>query len=95
MGHWLCPRVYILYPCIVLLQTFITIRDKTQVSPKVLGMIGQRLAEYLFESKDASETARILSALPVPVTAWLRKQVCDVLFRRIVFVQRLRFCCAD
>ena len=50
-------------------------REKSRLISKILDIIGQRLAEYLFESQDPSETARMLSGLPMSVTTWLRKQV--------------------
>ena len=56
-------------------QEFVTVREKSRLISKILDIIGQRLAEFLFESQDPSETARMLSGLPMSVTTWLRKQV--------------------
>ena len=36
------------------------------------------MAENIFDSRDPSETARILASLPMPVSSWIRKQVFDV-----------------
>lgn len=55
-------------------EAFLTVRDKATLCSKLLKIVGQRLAENIFDYRDPSETARILSSLPVPVSSWIRKQ---------------------
>lgn len=77
-------RCFILrHHVILVFQEFVTVREKSRLSSKILDIIGQRLAEYLFESQDPSETARMLSGLPMSVTTWLRKQVCCYIYVRV------------